>query len=326
MIQYTAFDQKHPLKARFSRGWKDATAQVSKSFIIMMCILLLMFVPVILIVASSFLVLMFHFGGAASTSPFVALPGLMILLFVPSMLLYGILRNGNRSLQIEQFCKDNNFEFRSFQASTNKTGSLFTRGDSRKITNEISGTTSHNGFCIYDYQYSTGSGKNRRTYHFGVAEITLKRKFPHILVDSKRDGSISGFEFDASQKLELEGDFNKYFSVYGPKEYEIEVLQVLSPSVMAALLDLRESFDIEIIGDKMFIYNRGTSAKKHTFQAIFSAIEQLSTSTKSVQTTFTMPEQIGDYKPILKRSIWPAVISGAFLLLYVIIRLYEIFS
>lgn len=322
MIHYQAFDQKYPLKARFSRGWNAVTSGVSKVFLVILSVFLfLVFTPVALLMFLPILLFIFGVGQASGTAALMMVPVLMIFLFIPGAILYGIINKGKRSLQIEQFCKDNNFSLQPLLDVGDKTGSLFNRGHSRIISNQMSGVDDDTEFCIYDYQYTTGSGKSSRTYQFGVAEITLKQKFPHILVDNKRDGSISGFEFDKSQKLELEGDFNTYFSVYGPKEYEIEVLQVLNPSVMVSLLSMHESFDIEIIGNKMYIYNRGMSAKKQTFQAIFNAIEQLSTSTKSVQTSFTMPEKIGDNKPILKRSIWPTVISIAIFLLYLLLQI-----
>ena len=322
MIHYQAFDQKYPLKARFSRGWNAVTSGVSKVFLVILSVFLfLVFAPVALLMFLPILLFIFGVGQASGTAALMMVPVLMIFLFIPGAILYGIISKGKRSLQIEQFCKDNNFSLQPVQNAGDKTGSLFKRGDSRLISNQISGADGDTKFSIYDYQYATGSGKSRSIHHFGVAEITLKRKFPHILVDNKRDGSISGFEFDKSQKLELEGDFNTYFSVYGPKEYEIEVLQVLNPSVMVSLLSMHESFDIEIIGDKLYIYNHGMSAKKRTFQAIFNAIEQLSTSTRGVQTSFTMPAQIGDNKPLLKRSIWPTVISVVVFLLYLLLQI-----
>lgn len=321
MIQYQAFDQRYPLKARFSRGWKEVTHGVSKPFIVILGVFLfLVFTPVFLLMLLPILLFLSGAGQTSGATALAMIPAMMVFLFIPGAILYGIINKGKRALQIEQFCKDNSFSFQPVQNIVGKSGSLFNKGDSRIASNQISGTEGGSDFCIYDYQYSTGSGKSRRNYQFGVAEITLKRKFPHILVDNKRDGSISGFEFDKSQRLELEGDFNNYFSVYGPKEYEIEVLQVLNPSVMVSLLSMHESFDIEIIGDKMYIYNRGISAKKQTFQAIFNAIEQLSISTRGVQASFTMPEQIGHYKPILKRSIWPTVISVAIFLIYVLMQ------
>ena len=178
------------------------------------------------------------------------------------------------------------------------------------------------GFILFDYQYTTGSGKNSHTYHFGVAKMKLNKKFPHILLDNKRDGSLGSFEFNRSQKLELEGDFNKYFNVFGPKEYEIEVLQVLNPAVMQTLLAMPEPVDIEIIGHDLYIYNKGNHRKKETMQSLFTAIEQVSASAKRVQKSFKMADQIGDNKPVLKRSVWPVYV---FILMFFAYLAYSIF-
>lgn len=228
---------------------------------------------------------------------------------------------GRRVLILQQFCVDNGLKFSENVDLQSQTGSVFNKGYANVGRNSISGKFADASFSLFDYQYTTGSGKNRRTYSLGVTQINLARKFPHILLDNKKDNSVSGFEFDSSQKLELEGGFNKIFNVYGPKEYEIEVLQILNPHVMSALIDMPEAFDIEIIGDKLYIYNFGHSDKKKTYQAIFSAIEQLTSSTRNVQQTFTMPEQIGNYRPILKRSIWPKIIGIGVVLMYLAIQI-----
>lgn len=320
MINYTAFDTKYSLKTVALYSWRERLSKTGRIIVILAIIFYVLFTfPFILaIIRQATMWVSSDLGGIALILP--RLIPLIVIIAIPAVVVFLTISNEKRTLRIKKFCTDNQFDFQPNGGSGGKKGSLFNRGHSRSVSNKISGVYSDCDFSVYDYRYSEGTGKHRRTYNFGVAEMTLKRQFPHVLVDNKRDGSVGGLEFDRSQILELEGDFNNFFTVYGPKEYEIEVLQVLSPSVMSSMLDMHESFDIEIIGDKMFIYNRGMS-KKPTFQAIFNAMDKLSTSTKSVQSTFTMPQQIGDNKPILKRSIWPTVITVVFLLLYVILQI-----
>lgn len=57
-----------------------------------------------------------------------------------------------------------------------------------------------------------------------------------------------------SQRISLEGDFDKYFTLYAPKQYEVDVRYILTPDVMAALVDQSSLFDIELVDDMVFFY------------------------------------------------------------------------
>ncbi len=56
------------------------------------------------------------------------------------------------------------------------------KGDSRKASNRIEGIYSGEHFDCFDYQFSTGSGKNRSTHHFSVFTIRLPGSFPELRV------------------------------------------------------------------------------------------------------------------------------------------------
>ncbi len=62
--------------------------------------------------------------------------------------------------------------------------------------------------------------------------------------------------FDPSQIIEVEGNFSKYFDIYAPDGYGIEVLDILSPDLMALMIDNSSMFDIEIFGNRVYIRSR----------------------------------------------------------------------
>lgn len=314
MINYTAFDRKytlielHDYVKNKSGGiiQQHKSSAIVKFFIIFMGFIYLIFL--LSLVITIFEILSGH-GDMLDVVEALSIQ-VMFLIVPPAVYLSYLTFSVKRKLLLEQFCKDNGFTFSPNLSLGKQSGVIFTKGHSKKAKNGIVGYA-FGGFILFDYQYTTGSGKNSKTYNFGVTRISLDKKFPHILLDNKRDGSVGSFEFAGSQKLELEGNFNKYFNVFGPKEYEIEVLQVLNPVVMQALLAAPEPVDIEIIGHDLYIYNKGNHYKKETVQSLFIAIEQLYTSTASVRKSFSMPEQIGDYKPVLKRSKWPIIATAS---------------
>ncbi len=309
-LNTSAFEANFPIKTAFKVGiFGMEEHKKSLGWLIGLLgplILLIIFLPIMLFLFSVFM----QDGFFSGLLWFIFLTGIL------SLIVYGVAIVGTRILRIYQFCLDNNFAYFPSPHIQDETGILFDKGHSRKASHGISGMFIGKPCELFGYQYTTGSGKNQHTYSFGVAKTTLDRSFPHILLDNKRDSSVGQFEFDRSQKLELEGDFNKYFNVFGPKEYEVEVLQILNPAVMATLIDLPESVDIEIIGNQLYVYNSGSLKSKKTILSLFKVLEQINNSTKSVQRSFTMPANIGDARPVLKKSKVPIIVFILFAIIW----------
>lgn len=134
-------------------------------------------------------------------------------------------------------------------------GAIFDHGDSRSITDAVILT---DGTELGNYTYTTGSGKSRSEHHWGYTRVKLSRRLPHMLLDAKSNnlfGKISNLpQSFGEQTLSLEGDFDKYFTLYVPDNYQRDALYVLTPDVMAALIDAGQNYDVEIIDDQLFIY------------------------------------------------------------------------
>ena len=121
-------------------------------------------------------------------------------------------------------------------------------------------------FEIGRYQYTIGSGKNSRTSYWRYACVQLERRLPHVLLDATdnnarvfgREQSDLPASFATSQTIKLEGDFNQYFTLYAPAGYDVDVRYILTPDLMAMLIDGAARYNIEIIDDKLYFYVRDT--------------------------------------------------------------------
>lgn len=142
-------------------------------------------------------------------------------------------------------------------------GTLFTHGNSgsHSVSHVFIGGLQGFPFTLFDYYYETGSGKHRRDYDATVMEITLPRMLPHMVIDSlvePGNGSSSlstlPIKFDAAQRLELEGDFYKYFTLYAPDKYAISALSIIAPDAMEVLIRHAALCDMEIIDNKLYFY------------------------------------------------------------------------
>lgn len=88
---------------------------------------------------------------------------------------------------------------------------------------------------------------------FRGIDIQLPKELPHIYINTMNDSKFidSRYSIDASQKIELEGDFPDTFDVYVPKGYSTQALSILSPDVMQSIMEYSQYFDIEIYGSHL---------------------------------------------------------------------------
>lgn len=98
---------------------------------------------------------------------------------------------------------------------------------------------------------------------FRVFCIQLPKELPHIFI-RRRLGAKKVYEslpryFDNDQRIDLEGNFSDYFAVYTHRRTATEALSILAPNVMQAILDSNQYFDIEIVGNKLFLYSSMTT-------------------------------------------------------------------
>lgn len=137
-------------------------------------------------------------------------------------------------------------------------GMLFGLGNGR-IASERILSTSGRAFDIANYQYTTGSGKNRTTHRWHYLGVRLDRSLPHMVLDATANDGLFGSTlpstFSRDQVLSLEGDFDRHFTLYCPREYETDALYVFTPDLMALVIDESGAYDVEIVDDWIFFYS-----------------------------------------------------------------------
>ena len=83
---------------------------------------------------------------------------------------------------------------------------------------------------------------------------------PNIVLDARENDSFLGSNlparYDRHQRLSLEGDFDRAFSLYCPEGYERDALYLFTPDIMARFMDHAATFDAEIIDDWLLLYTR----------------------------------------------------------------------
>lgn len=101
---------------------------------------------------------------------------------------------------------------------------------------------------------TTDNQQDEQIIPYAIAAFGVPQRFGQILIlHHSRLGNLGLHK--GLQKFTLEGDFNQYFDVYAPEGSSIETLSVLTPDVMAYLIDLGQKYhwNIEINGNLIII-------------------------------------------------------------------------
>lgn len=95
----------------------------------------------------------------------------------------------------------------------------------------------------------------------GFLAIQLERELPQYVLDARTndEGMVSSIimPIAGGQQISLEGDFDQHFTLYGPAGYEAEARYVFTPDLMGLLIDETGDLDVEIVGDRLYVYARG---------------------------------------------------------------------
>ncbi|GAA3882648.1 hypothetical protein GCM10022381_26140 [Leifsonia kafniensis] len=125
------------------------------------------------------------------------------------------------------------------------------------ITVEGSGIREYPRFVAPGLEIGNLSRRSGRAGEWNYIAITLSDPLPHLVLAATSNGRISAklpIGIDREQRLSLEGNFDRWFQAYSTPTYRMEALYVLTPDVMAALIDHASSFNVEIVDDMLVFF------------------------------------------------------------------------
>jgi len=116
------------------------------------------------------------------------------------------------------------------------------------------------------------------TRRWGFIAISLDRRLPHMMLRSKLDSRHSTAlpdDLRDQQTLSLEGDFDTWFTLHSPEQYERDALYFFTPDLMALFIDEAAPFDAEIVDDWLFIYSNAPfpTLGAEVYERVFRIIE-----------------------------------------------------
>ena len=213
----------------------------------------------------TWVVLILKFVGAGEGQFYLAFFPLGIVVIILAGIWNGILAKF-----YEQFAIRNGYDYRR-NGTVKGTGALLEAGNSRDYFNIVRGRYLEHLITIFNYEYTIGSGKNRRTYRFTVFEIDYDKVLPNMFLRSDRHRwSTIKPKFQDGRRLDLEGNFDDYFDLFCEEKFEIEALQVFAPNIMEKLMKEWNNLNLEFVDDKIYIYQPKYISKKVDLEKMYA--------------------------------------------------------
>lgn len=183
----------------------------------------------------------------------------------------------------QQFALANGYAYAQNGNVPNLNGALFTIGHTPRIADTVSGQYQSRPLWLFDYSYITGYGKSQQTHLATVFKIDFQKLLPPILLagNAQYYGGL-GPNFKNSEKLQLEGDYNKYFELYTKKEFEMEALQICTPDFMEKTKDQWSQFSIDCNNTSLYIYSNKWIQTKVELENMYSLAEYLITKLEPI--------------------------------------------
>lgn len=208
-----------------------------------------------------------RFAGAGVADWMVWGTGGLIYLAIPTLIIRTALRDwasagGRWHYRLDRFARANGMAYSPVRSplATPLPGILFAPQRSALVRDMVVQDDA-SGFIVGNATVRHGAGSRDHSVEWGFAGIKLGRRLPHIVLDATGNNSVLGrtslpIDLDPRQRLSLEGDFDRHFTLHCPRGYEQDALYLLTPDIMARFIDNAAAFDVEIVEDRLFLYAR----------------------------------------------------------------------
>jgi len=203
---------------------------------------------------------------------------------IPLVLVLAYLKKVYEYRLFAQFAKVNNYTYSKKGTLEGQTGQIFSLGHSQKYSDIVSGQYASWAFLLFMYKYTIGYGRGSTTYRRAVISVNFNTPLPtfvlrrHKVLQMLEEEGESLKRSGYSEKVNLEGDFNKHFEVYIKPGTQDDVLSILAPDVMETLIGL-DKYEIEMTSNGTFyVYCHGYLTKKQSLINIYTILGRVTTT------------------------------------------------
>ena len=206
----------------------------------------------------------------------VATIPIFILLTATTLFGYVMLRSRarQRHLRLLRFALDNGLMYTIAKTITQNDGVVFHIGNYSRVLDTI---IFSNELYVSAYYYMIGMGSKSKTeVYVDYARLQLPAEFPNMYLKGQNSRIGTDIQHYYAQRLSLEGGFDQQFALYAPTGRQVDVLQVFTPDVMAAIVDAGADYDYELQGGALYVYAQpGTIYSRDKLWKFLGVVERV---------------------------------------------------
>lgn len=169
-----------------------------------------------------------------------------------------------RAYRLSRFAAANGAEYVPLEKAPRKPGILLRLGGGDRRATDIVRFPGAPMIEVGNFQFAISSGRAATNRTWGYVAIRLPIRLPNILLIAKKSKVLRPDIIPAGirrgQRLSLEGDFDKHFTLHCPTGYERDALYFFTPDIMGRLVDRAATFEIEIVDSWMLLYARDATS------------------------------------------------------------------
>ncbi|MFA5831294.1 MAG: hypothetical protein WC878_05690 [Candidatus Paceibacterota bacterium] len=173
----------------------------------------------------------------------------------------------------ERFAADHDYTFARMEITENPSGiSLYcAMGRKRKKIEEVAGMYNGNLLLFSSFSAVIGEEKTGELISFTMCETRMEGNVPSVILISQENTEnivLLKRGIPEHKELTLEGDFNKYFSVYTRAGKEREALEILTPDIMIELIKYAGLFSFEFNQNRIFVCGAKNLLKREELEKL----------------------------------------------------------
>lgn len=156
--------------------------------------------------------------------------------------------------RLNAFAHDNSLIYLPRGSNLQRIGSVLT-GIRAKYWDVFAATIDQRTVVFGNARSNMTASQSHAREGWSFCVVKLPTHVPHMyLRPNTRLGRLSPLiAFGGGQRMSLEGEFDRHFTLYAPKEYERDALYVITPDLMALLIDELPGSHVETFADNLVI-------------------------------------------------------------------------
>lgn len=204
---------------------------------------------------------------------------IIVLILAAAVIVYAYYADRKRTMEFEQLSRVMGFTFDANEGDLGGLGSskgfrLFEHGHRKRVSNTLSGRRREVEVRLFDYTYTTGSGKNQSTSHQTAVLYMLEEQNlpdfeikPEGLFD-KMAGKLGRVEIDFSEDAE----FSNAFQLTGADEATVRRLFGMA---VRGWFTAHRGFCAEAVGSRLLVYRRNKRVAPENLRQFLDDSSQL---------------------------------------------------